>query len=192
MMALAVLVPAMLSAQATVGFYFDFWPGVMSDWPPCYIPELIEWEAYLYLHNSNLSVTAVEYALYCPADPNYPNPPVQFTISAIDYPELYSIDMGDPFSGHSIAYWPYLNGYSPGYNLLCKYTCRLWSPCWIDGGAIADYPVIVGPHPGSGAIRGTYYPDNKTFPIIGLTSIICPYAIATEESSWGAIKGQFK
>jgi hypothetical protein len=183
-MALALLIPAMLNAQATVGVYFDPWPGKMHVYPQA----IILFDAWLYLHNANLPVTAVEYQIQTPADPTH----LLFTISNVLYPDLYSIHMGDPFNGHSITYWPYLNGYSPGYNLLCKYECRTFDPCWNEGGGIADYPVIVGPHPQSGFVRGTYYPDNDTFPIIGLTSIICPLEVATEASSWGAIKGQFK
>jgi hypothetical protein len=185
MTALALLIPAMLNAQATMGFYFDLWPGEMA----AGVCAFEEWDGYLYLHNANLPVTAVEYQLQTPADPTH----LLFTIMAVNYPDLYSIHMGDPFNGHSITYWPYLNGYSPGYNLLCKYTCMTFSECWcVGGGTIADYPIIVGPHPQSGFVRGTYYPDNDTFPIIGLTSILCPKTYATEESSWGAIKGQFK
>jgi hypothetical protein len=184
-MALALLVPAMLNAQATMGVYFDPWPGKMHISPPAFTP----FDAWLYLHNANLPVTAVEYQLQTPMDPTHS----LFSLTVQGYPDLYSIHMGDPWNGHSIAFWPYLNGYTPGYNLLCKFMCFLpIDACWDMGGAIADYPVIVGPHPDSGYVRGTYYPNNDPFPIIGLTSIVCPYLIATEESSWGAIKGQFK
>jgi hypothetical protein len=188
MMALALLVPAMLNAQATMGVYFDWWPGQMHADP---VP-FTAFDAYLYLHNANLPVTAVEYQLVFPGDPNHPGLPSWFSISVVGYPELYSIHLGDPMNGHAISYWPYLNGYSPGYNVLCYYECYVFEPCWHLGGLMTDYRIVVGPHPDSGYVRGTYYPKNDPFEIIGLTSILCPQLISTEETSWGAIKGQFK
>jgi hypothetical protein len=180
----ALLFPTVLNALVTMGVFFTPWPGRLSAYPPSFE----YFDAYLYLHNADLSVTAVEYQLLTPADPMH----AMFLITEVSYPELMSVYLGDPWSGHSITYWPYLNGYSPGYNLLCKYECFMLDPCWDEGGGMADYPIIIGPHPDSGFLRGTFYPGNDTFPIIGLTSIVCPMVIAAEESSWGAIKGQFR
>jgi hypothetical protein len=30
------------------------------------------------------------------------------------------LEMGDPLSGHSIAFWPPINGYYPGYAMISK------------------------------------------------------------------------
>jgi hypothetical protein len=37
-------------------------------------------------------------------------------------------------------------------------------------------------------VRRAFAPENDLFPIIGLTSIICPDLIGTQEEGWGAIK----
>ena len=57
---------------------------------------------------------------------------------------------------------------------------------------LADYPIVIGPHPGSGELWGTFYPDNETFPIIGLTSTLCPEFVGVESTSWGAIKSLYR
>lgn len=59
-------------------------------------------------------------------------------------------------------------------------------------GAMIDYEIVVGPHPDSGFLRGTYAPDNDFFDIIGLTSKLCPEEpVAVEEESWGAVKSMY-
>ncbi len=54
------------------------------------------------------------------------------------------------------------------------------------------YPPMIGPHPDSGEIRGTFAPENELFPIVGLTSIICPELVGTQEESWGAIESLYR
>jgi hypothetical protein len=48
---------------------------------------------------------------------------------------------------------------------------------------------VIGAHPSSGELRGTAWiqSNHVPFPIIGLSSVICPI-VAVEEESWGAIK----
>ena len=173
----ALLLPGLLSA-ATMGVYFDG-PGVMT-----YTPggPFMAFDAYIYLHNADYYVTAVEYQLLTPADPTH----TFFFYQALEYPEMMSITDGDPFAGHSIAYYPPLIG-TTGYNLVVTLKdCVVTGACW------PDYPVVIAPHPDTGALRGTFYPDMAFFPITGLTSLICPDMIAVEESSWGAIKSLFE
>lgn len=178
-LAVALLLPGMLSA-ATMGAYFSYTPGAMSASPAVFTT----FDVYLFVHNADAYVTAVEYQLATPTDPTH----VFFAIGAVEYPDNKAVNLGDPFSGHSISYWPPLNGYTPGYNLLCSFPAFLTEPCWNEGGLVSDYLLVIGPHPDSGELRGTYSPDNEFFDIIGLTSLLCPSEIATESSSWGAIK----
>ena len=178
----ALLIPGIVGATATMGVYFA--PGVMSYSPTAFN----QFQAYLYLNNADYYVTAVEYQLQTPSDPSH----AFFTINSVEYPDNVSVTLGDPFSGHSISFWPPLNGILPGYNLVCTYNCYTFEPCWNDGGQLVDYPLVIGPHPDSGELRGTYSPDNNTFPIIGMTSILCPQEIANEQESWGAIKSLYK
>lgn len=182
---LALLIPGMLNA-ATLGVYFDWQPpGQMS-----YAPAPFSFfDVYLYLHNSGHAfITAIEYQLQTPMDPTH----ALFQINAVTYPPNHSAELGDPFTGHSITYWPPLDGENPGYNQMCHYVCFTTDPCWNEGGGIADYPLVVGGHPDTGEIRGTFWPDNDIFLIDGLQSTLCPEANAVEEKSWGAIKSLYK
>jgi hypothetical protein len=180
----ALLVPGLLSAQ-TMGVYFDN-PGQMAASPPGPV-----FEALLYLHGADYYVTAVEYSMFTPSDPTH----VLIGLIGVAYPDNMAVEYGDPFDvtfGHVISYWPPLNGYTPGYNLLATYTFFMYQECWNYGGGIVDYPLVIGANVGSGYLRGTYHPDNDTFPIIGLTSILCPEQVAVEEESWGAIKSLYE
>jgi hypothetical protein len=106
----------------------------------------------------------------------------------VTYPDGKSVALGDPFSGHAIAYWPPMNGFVPGYNLVATLQCMTFAPC----GPLVDYPLVIGPHPDSGEIRGAFAPENELFPIVGLTSIVCPDMVGTQEESWGAIKSLYR
>jgi hypothetical protein len=175
----------------TMGLYFDLWPGTMAYAPP---PTSF-FDVYLYLHASNYYVTAVEYQITTPLDPTH----MFFALAVESYSDQVVVTLGSPWEGHSIAFWPPLNGYDPGYNMICKFKCMMLAPCLIPGfnpplGDIylADYPIVVGPHPGSGELWGTYFPNNDTFPIIGLRSTLCPDKIAVENTNWGAIKSLYR
>lgn len=145
-----VLFASTTLAGATMGLYFDLWPGVMA-----YTPTPASFfDVYLYLHASNYYVTALEYQITTPLDPLH----TFFAIVEI-----------------SLA------------------------PCLSPGGPtaqaetfLADYPVVIGPHPESGQLWGTFFPNNDTFPIIGLQSTLCPVAIGVENSNWGAIKSLYR
>jgi hypothetical protein len=186
-----VLFASTTLAGATMGLYFDLWPGVMA-----YTPTPASFfDVYLYLHASNYYVTALEYQITTPLDPLH----TFFAIVEISYAEQVVVTLGSPFDGHSIALWPPLDGYNPGYNMICKFKCMTLAPCLSPGGPtaqaetfLADYPVVVGPHPESGQLWGTYFPNNDTFPIIGLQSTLCPIAIGVENSNWGAIKSLYR
>lgn len=182
---IALLVPGTMDATATMGVYFEFNPEEMT----CSPAPFESFEAYLYVHHADYYVTAVEYSLVTPGDPGH----ALFSITEVTYPDGKSIYDGDPFSGHSIAYWPPLNGFMPGYNLLCVCTCMAFEPCWDAGGAMIDYEIVVGPHPESEYLRGTFAPDNDVFDIIGLTSTLCPEApVEAGEGSWGAAKSLYR
>jgi hypothetical protein len=185
LLVIALTIPGALSATATLGVYFGYTPGARVSSPTPFV----EFEAYLYLHHAEKYVTAVEYSLVTPGDPAH----AWFSITSVSYPDEKTIQYGDPFSGHSIAYWPPLNGFVPGYNLLCSYTCLTVEPCWDAGGAMIDYEIVVGPHPDSGFLRGTFAPENEFFDIIGLTSVLCAEdPVAVEEESWGTIKSMYR
>ena len=173
--AVALLIPGLLgAAPATLGVYFD---GKTHYTPAA---PIVEFDLYLYLVQSDYFVTAVEYQLTQPG--------LNFQISSITYPPNFSIEEGSPFAGHSIAFWPPMSGYPDGYDLLATFHCWTLMPCEM----MPDYALEIGPNPGSGALQGTFSPDNELFPIIGLTTTLCPELVANEDGSWGTIKSLYR
>lgn len=176
---LLILIPVSTLAQPTLGVYFDPWPGKMHIEVEC---EHI-YHAYLYGHNIDCMLTAVEYELDMPAD---------LSVILTTYPPEYQIHMGSATTGHSITYWPPLNGWTPGYNILATYSILAQDCCTWHGGTLVDKPMVIIVHPKGGQVAGTCYPDNAIFDFIGLTSTICPEVISVEEQSWGAIKALYR
>lgn len=186
-LAVALLLPGVVSAQdPLVGIYFDIpgetGPEVMHIYPTAGST----FTGYLYIVNGAYYITGIEYQLTTPLDPTH----VAILLFETALPESATLSIGDPFNGHAITYWPPLNGFMPGYNLLATYTFYSEYACYT--GAIADYPMVIGPNPGSGELRGTYTPDNDYFYPIGMTSIVCPVETSTREESWGAIKSLYR
>ena len=185
-LAVALLLPGVLSAQdGLVGIYFDVPPDAVPEVMHHYPSAGATFTGYLYSKNAEYYITGIEYQLLTPMDPTH----VGIMLFEVSLP-AGAMQIGAPFTGHSIAYWPPLNGYMPGYNLMATYTFYAEFDCYT--GAIDDYPMVIGPHPDTGELRGTYSPDNDYFYPIGLTSIICPVETANKEESWGAIKSLYR
>jgi len=174
--AVALLIPSILmAAPVTMGVYFD---GKLAYTPPA--GPGVPFTGALYIMQSDYYITGVEYQLI--------RPDLNFLIAGVTYPPSHSLDLGDPFNGHSITYWPPLTGYPVGYDLLVTYECVMLAPC----SQATNYELIVGPHPDSGYLRGTYSPDNDFVDIIGLHSYLCPEGVGVEDESWGAIKSMYR
>jgi hypothetical protein len=183
---LMILVPETLGA-ATLGLYFDMKMNAMAR----DVDVESFFDVYIYLCAADHYVNALEYRILAPSDPA-----LEFIeLDKVTLPENIVLEMGDPMAGHSIAFWPPLNGYYPGYNFILKMRFISHAECPMvppgPGPVIWDYPLVVGPHPDSGQLIGATWPEAEIFPIIGLTSTLCPRAIASEKTSWGAIKSLF-
>jgi hypothetical protein len=177
--AVALLIPSLVWAWTpTLGVYFD---GKLT-----YTPDapFHAFAASLVIVQSAYYVTGVEYSLVTPNDLGH----AQFIITGWHFPPNYSVEIGNPFDGHAITFWPPMTGYPEGYDILVTYDCLTMQPC----SQMWDYPIVVSPDPTSGELRGTYAPDNDLFDIIGLTSYLCIDQIAVEEGSWGAIKSMYE
>jgi len=144
-----------------LGLYFDgtqhYRPWGMYD----------VFDAQLILHGTDTYVSGVEYRLETPYDPGH----AALVIMEIEHHDNYSIDLGDPWYGHSISFWPPLDG-SADYTILCTYSFLTLQSC--EDGFTSDWPIVVSPHPDSGFLRGTSYPGHELFDIIGETSYLCP------------------
>lgn len=175
--ALVLLIPASILAQPTLGIFFTY-EAFDIYYSPSSANE--QFDGYLYAHNVDCYLTAAEFQL------------------VIGHPSIWLgsydlipgwINLGTPEDGISISGWPPLDGWTPGYNLLGVFHFLATEYCeCFGGGTLAEVPIQIVPHPDTGIISGTCWPDNDLFAFVGLTSVICPVGTATEESSWGAIK----
>jgi hypothetical protein len=106
---------------------------------------------------------------------------------------LGSLNLGDPGSGISITYWPPMDGWNPGWNLLCTLHLLALDNCWNGSppGSMADARLSIVPHPETGMDQGSCWPENYLFEFTGLTSIVCPEYFAVQAKTWGSIKSMF-
>lgn len=181
--AIAVLVVALLPAAAlatgTIGIYFTYNPGQMV-----YSPGPMEmFDGYMYLHNSQCDlIGGVELKIELPP-----------SIGLMGYILPEGGQVVTESGGSSFIYASYMNGISPGYNLLC--TLRLIATDWCsaDSGTLIDAPIRIVPHEITGKIQIACMttPHIELIEAQGLTSILCPQSIGTKNESWGAIKSLF-
>jgi hypothetical protein len=145
----------------TLGLYFEndlmsYIPGGAFDY----------FDAYLYI-DADYYITGVEYQLTTPEDPGH----YKFSYTRVSYPSEYKLSMGSPFDGHSIVFWPPLKGFF-GPQIICTLEdCYITEEC----PQMIDFPIVIGSHPNTGDLAGTYYPDYELFDITGLTSFLCPF-----------------
>lgn len=175
--AVMILLPGIIAACPRLGLFNN---GLTH-----YDPEPFEpFKLYLYIVQEEFYVTAVEYQIVTPSDPAH----AIFMIIGVEYPKCHSVDLGSPLGGHSLCVWPPVTGYPDGCDLLATFTCITTLPC----SQMYNYILTVGPHPDTGLIRGTYYPDNEMFDIRGMSSLLCLKGYAAGDESWGAIKSLFR
>lgn len=173
-----LLLPAALLAGPTMGVYFSYNPGQMH-----YNPMPFEqFTGYVYGNAIGCYLNAVEFRVATPPG---------IVVTGFVIPEG-SLSLGDPVSpGLSITYWPPMDGWNPGYNLLCKLNFLATQWCYSYGGTLMDAPLSIVPHLETGMIQGSCWPENTLFHFAPMTSIICPDLVATQDKSWGAIKSLF-
>jgi len=170
---LILLLPATLLARPTMGIYFTYVPGTMYYDPAPFE----EFNGYVFGHNIQCYLDAAEFQVACPP-----------RILMIDFtwPEG-ALVLGQPSDGISLAYWPPMDGWNPGYNLLCTLHLLTIQGC---DGVVNAYIQIV-PHHVTGLDQGSCWPDNNLFEFTGLTSVLCPSEFAVQAKTWGSIKSMF-
>ena len=174
---LILILPAALLASPTMGVYFTYVPGAMY-----YSPHPMEaFDAYVFGHDIGCYLDASEFEVCYPAGIMQ----VGFTLPA------GSLNLGDPDTGVSITYWPPMDGWNPGYNLLCTLHLFAVDGCTCYGGTMSDAHLSIYPHHEIGLDQGSCWPDNNLVAFTPLTSIICPSQIAVQNKTWGGIKSLF-
>ena len=179
--AVALLIPSILAAApVTIGVYYE---GSLAIIPPApATPFLLS----LYMVQGEYNMTGIEYSLA--ALDAAEGPSFVIGLQGWTLPAGGQAELGDPINGHSVTYWPPLNGFPTGYDLLVNYEFVVFGVC----DDMINHHITVVPHPDTGFLRGTYAPDNEKIDLVGLSLWFCPSENATEEQSWGAIKSQYR
>ena len=171
-----LLLPAALLAVPHMGVYFTYNPTQMH-YNPTAMEEFI---GYVYSQGSGCYLNAAEFALGVPPGVVL----IGWTVPA------WALTLGSLPAGLSVAFFPPMDGYTQP-NLIATVRLLAVDWCWTYGGTMHDAPMKVLPHPDTGLIQGSCFPENYLFPYVGLTSIICPDVYGVEETNWGAIKSLF-
>lgn len=138
-------------------------------------------ELHVYGSHINEFYTAVEYrTLLCTC----------LVPLGVSYSTRTVVTNGNPWTGVQQAFFPPVNGFFPGLDLWATVFATCSGTC---GDCGVDQPVIVGPEPVSGFLQGTRNDAVASkFQMLGLTTILCPAAVGTQESSWGKVKALYQ
>ena len=132
-------------------------------------------QGYLVARNFNAYIQAIEYNVYYPAGLSKVAEfsPAPLVIGATD----------DYEKGCSISWSIPQNGFNPVLTMTVTFQCIECTP---------DGQIVVGPNVNSGFVRATQYPTNEFIYGIGMTSVLCPVTIPTENTTWGGVKALYE
>lgn len=139
-------------------------------------------DLYVVMNNWNMNITGVDFSI------SYPPALVWLTDNLPD--PLTSIAVGNSPTGIAIAYANCCaqNGFQP---VLVLKPSVLWGACDCNQGPQA---VVVGGYAplGKTSPSAVRKEDFAEFSGVGMTSLICPGFIATEQSTWGQVKALYR
>lgn len=156
-----------------VQMVFD--PGYTSQTKVCTPGEIFQ--GYLVARNFNVWVQAIEFNVLYPAGllklgETYPDGTLQIGTGTDDY-----------LGGFSQVWLVPQNGFQPLLAVTVNFACQECLP---------DSPIVVVPNSISGFLRATDYPGNNFVYGVGMTSIMCPVTIPTENTTWGGVKALYE
>jgi hypothetical protein len=139
---------------------------------------------YVVAQNFNSWMTAVEYKVSFPDG-------IMFIGDAYPTVPGITLNYGNSRDGNVVSWQIRRDGWAP---LLISTIAGLWtSDCDCQYG---PYPVVVGAYPypvdpPSGP-TGLTWPDERRVSAVGMTSLVCPGPVPTQESTWGGIKALYR
>jgi len=100
---------------------------------------------------------------------------------------VWTVSQGTTAIGYSVGFPVPQNGYSP---VLLVKPLVMWNcaEC-VDPWMVNQIKVVA--NPGTGFLGAVDYPGYNLVPAQGLTALICPLPIATEQTTWGQIKATY-
>jgi hypothetical protein len=142
---------------------------------------------YVVMNNWNMNVTGVDFSIAYP-------PSLIWLADNLPDGGATSTSIGASPGGIAIAYANccFLNGFLNNEVLL---PVVLWGPCDCASPPPANpQPLVVGGYTPLGKTQPTAIrkEDFAEFSGLGMTSLICPGAIATEPTTWGQVKALYR
>jgi hypothetical protein len=175
-----VIAGSAMAQVPNIQVYFD--PAHTQTQRECGAPGTPD-SLFVVMNNWNMNVTGVDFSISYPSvliylGDNLPDPLTQTKI-------------GQSPTGIAIAYANccFLNGFE---SVEVLRPLVLWGPC--DCADNTPKAVVVGGYTPLGKTQPSVVrkEDFQEFSGVGLTSLICPGAIATEPSTWGQVKALYR
>jgi len=166
------------SANAQVPYvqvFFDI--GASQDQMDC--PGMVLDDLYIFAVNYNAYIAAMKYWVSLPGT---------FTYLGATLP-TGALSIGsvvDPVNGISLSYPVPGDGYHP---VMTMQLSVYWN-C-TDCTGWADSPIVVHGFGPGGYIETIRWPDLTTMWGIGMTSMVCPVIVPTQETTWGSVKSLY-
>jgi hypothetical protein len=137
-------------------------------------------DVYLVAHNMNMFVQAVEFIVSFP-------PALIYLSDTPNLPTIYDLVIGNANVGEAIAYNLPQNGFVP---MLLTTISVFWAGnCDCLNGPQA---LVVGPYPGQLSPRAVEWPSYVAVDVVGMTSLVCPGVVSTEQKTWGSVKALYR
>jgi hypothetical protein len=143
---------------------------------------------YLYVVARNFEswLAAVEYSIDFP-------PGMMFIGDTLEPPSQGTmLSIGNSEIGLTVSWSLPRNGFGEPGVLISKIFAIWTGDCYCQAG---PQPAVVGPYPypvPKTKPSGVRWPDLVEIPAVGMTSLLCPGPVSTQESTWGGIKALYR
>jgi hypothetical protein len=136
-------------------------------------------QLYVVCNNFNMFMSTIEFGL------DFNAPGALTYLGDVHLPG--ALALGTSPTGVTITYPLPQNAFDP---FICMLIDVLWlcDDCGVAGG---PWALSIVPHPGTGVVQGIEWQTFRVVNGVGMTSLVCPGIISTEETSWGAIKALY-
>ena len=173
----AVAIAGSASAQTpNIVIYFDENLTLsQADCPPLGTPHFTEFATLrVVANNFGMWLAAVEFKIVYPSQLSWLG-------------DTYTSDtvIGNSATGVSLAWQTPLNAYDSVVMMKA-------SVAWVCDGCVGNEnaPIDVVANPNMGLLRALSWPDNVSFDVVGMRSLICA-TVPVEETTWGQVKALY-
>lgn len=145
-------------------------------------PGTVQQNLYVVMNNWNMNVTGVDFSI------SYPPSLIYLADQLVD--PVTQVSIGNSPTGIAIAYANCC--YQDGFQAIeVLRPLVMWGPCDCSQGI---QPLVVGGYTPMGKTQPTAVrrEDFAEFSGIGMTSLVCPIGVATEQTTWGQVKALYR